>query len=172
MTQHDAVVLSPVFSGKSIQGEQQAEASAGFEPMDNDDVDAYVDRMPDDVIACRERGRHLMPPIRQAGIRFTDVTDDGLFVRVLQCTCCGLAYRVEYWEAYRVGRETRYRPVAAHLEYRDGPNGERYLGPAGYGRMSSKQVKESVASKALAGVTMARIRKDIRDAQRKERERA
>ncbi|WP_139324236.1 MULTISPECIES: hypothetical protein [unclassified Pseudonocardia] len=80
----------------SIQGEQQAEA--GYVRASDADVDLYVDRVSDEVLACRERGRHLFPTIREAGIHFTGVDDDGLLLRRLTCTCCTLAVRVEKWE--------------------------------------------------------------------------
>jgi hypothetical protein len=66
--------------------------------MDLAEVDTYVDGVSDEVLACRERGRHIFPTIRQAGMVFVDVTDEGLLVRPLLCTCCRLARRVELWD--------------------------------------------------------------------------
>jgi hypothetical protein len=142
----------------SIQGEQQAEA--GYVRASDADVDLYVDRVSDEVLACRERGRHLFPTIREAGIHFTGVDDDGLLLRRLICTCCSLAVRVEKWEgARRRGQRTRFHRVASHLEYRTGSEGQTYLAPSGRGHMTPRQIGDSVASKALAGQTIASLRK-------------
>lgn len=143
---------------QSIQGEQQVET--GWNRASDADVDQYVDRVTDEVLACRERGRHLFPTIRQAGIHFTGVDDDGLLLRRLTCTCCELAVKVEKWEGYRgAGRRTRFRRVASHLEYRTGADGQTYLAPSGRGHMTPRQIGDSVASKALAGQTLTAVRK-------------
>jgi hypothetical protein len=115
----------------SIQGEQQQEN--GRVRASQADVDRYVDRVSDEVLACRERGRHLFPAIREAGIEFTDVDDDGLFVRRLRCTCCELAVKVEKWEGVKRGRNVRFQRVAY-----------------------------SVASKALQGQSLAALRKTLK----------
>jgi hypothetical protein len=144
-------------AARSIQGEQQEDA--GYIRASDEDVDLYVDRVSDEVLACRERGRHLFPTIRQAGIHFTEVDDEGLFLRRLVCTCCDLAVRVERWEGVRRRGQTRFHRVASTLEYRNGPNGEIYLAPSGRGHMTPRQIGDSVASKALAGQTLASLRK-------------
>ncbi|WP_145984185.1 MULTISPECIES: hypothetical protein [unclassified Pseudonocardia] len=142
----------------SIQGEQQAEA--GWTRASDSDVDLYVDRVSDEVLACRERGRHLFPTIREAGIHFTGVDDDGLLLRRLTCTCCTLAVRVEKWEGVRRrGQRTRFQRVASNLEYRTGAEGQTYLAPTGRGHMTPRQIGDSVASKALAGQSVAALRK-------------
>jgi hypothetical protein len=141
----------------SIQGEQQQET--GWVRASDDDVDQYVDRVSDEVLACRERGRHLFPTIRASGMQFTDVDSAGLFVRRLTCTCCGLAVRVEKWEGVGRGRKIRFRRVAAHVEYQSGPEGETYLAPSGRGRMTPRQIADSVASKALQGQSLTELRK-------------
>jgi hypothetical protein len=145
----------------SIQGERERDTSAPV-LMDLAEVDQYVDNSSDDVLACRERGRHIFPSIRQAGITFIDVTDDGLLVRQLLCTCCQLAQRIELWETTGRGRSTRYVPVSASINYLRGPNGERYLGPQGHGRMTPKMVRNSLASLALHGQSAATIRKEAK----------
>ena len=153
MTEENVAVLP-----QSIQGEQQAET--GWNRASDSDVDQYVDRVSDEVLACRERGRHLFPTIRQAGINFTGVDDDGLLLRRLTCTCCQLAVKVEKWEGFRgAGRRTRFRRVASNLEYRTGPDGQTYLAPAGRGHMTPRQIGDSVASKALSGQTLAALRR-------------
>ena len=146
----------------SIQGEQ-GDAAGGWFQMDQDDVDAYVDRSSDGVLICRERGRHWWPTIREAGIVFSDVDESsGLFIRRLECKSCNLAVRKEWWEAVRRGKATRYYPVTSSLEYREGPEGERYLGPQGRGHMTARQVRESLASTVLAGQSPAAMRKAIK----------
>jgi hypothetical protein len=142
---------------KSIQGEQEHET--GWQRASEQDVDLYVDRVSDEVLACRERGRHLFPTIRQAGIHFTAVDNDGLLVRRLSCTCCELAVKVEKWEGNRRGRRTRFQRVSSHLEYRTGRDGQTYLAPTGRGHMTPRQIGDSVASKALSGQSLAALRK-------------
>ena len=146
----------------SIQGEQQEDAVGGWYAMDQDDVDAYVDRSSDGVLICRERGRHWWPTIREAGIVFSDVDDStGLFIRRLECKSCKLAVRKEWWEAVRRGRSSRFYPVSASIEYHEGPEGERYLAPQGRGHMTARQVRESLASAALTGQSPAAMRRAI-----------
>lgn len=141
----------------SIQGEQQRDAARVR--ASDEDVDAYVDRVSDEVLACRERGRHLFPTIRQAGIHFSDVDGDGLFIRRLVCTCCRLAVKVEKWEGVRRGRRVRFARAGSHLEYRTGEDGQSYLAPSGRGHMTPRQIADSVASKALSGQSLAALRK-------------
>ena len=130
--------------------------------MDLAEVDNYVDGVSDDVLACRERGRHIFPSIREAGMAFVDVTEEGLLVRPLLCTCCRLARRVELWDTVGRGRATRYVPVSASIEYLRGPNGQRYLGPQGRGRMTPKMIRNSLASRVLGGQSPAAIRKQAK----------
>lgn len=146
-----------VTSLRSIQGEQQQESS--WIRASVEDVDDYVDRVSDEVLACRERGRHLFPTIRAAGMQFTDVDNTGLFVRRLTCTCCRLAVRVEKWEALGRGRNLRFQRVTSHVEYQTGTDGQSYLAPSGRGRMTPRQIADSVASKALQGQSLAALRK-------------
>lgn len=154
---------------KSIQGEQHEES--GWVRASDEDVDLYVDRVSDEVLTCRERGRHLFPTIRQAGIHFTGVDDDGLLLRRLTCTCCELAVKVEKWEGFRgAGRRTRFRRVASNLEYRTGPDGQTYLAPTGRGHMTPRQIGDSVASKALAGNTLTALRKEATRAAKAEKD--
>ncbi|GAA4885611.1 hypothetical protein ACFQ34_30020 [Pseudonocardia benzenivorans] len=145
-------------SALSIQGEQQQQET-GYVKASEEDVDLYVDRVSDEVLACRERGRHLFPTIRQAGIHFTDVDRDGLFIRRLTCTCCELAVKVEKWEGVRQRGRTRFARVASNLEYRTGSDGQVYLAPSGRGHMTPRQIGDSVASKALAGQSITALRK-------------
>lgn len=154
----DNVTKLPV--GLSIQGEQQKDM--GWVRASDEDVDLYVDRVTDEVLACRERGRHLFPSIRQAGIHFAGVDETGLLIRRLSCTSCGLAIKVEKWEGARRGGRTRFARVASHLEYQTGRDGETYLAPSGRGRMTTRQIGDSVASKALEGQSLTALRKAAR----------
>jgi hypothetical protein len=115
----------------SVQGEQQPDTA--WVRATDEDVDLYVDAVSDEVLACRERGRHLFPTIGQAGIQFTEVDNDGLFIRRVACTCCHLAERVEKWQGIARGRRTRFERVASHLDYRTGADGQTYLAPSGRG---------------------------------------
>lgn len=163
--------LNDPFQGLSIQGEKESRQIA-MVFMEDDDVDAYVNSVSDAVIACRERGRHLFPPMRTTGLVFTEVTDDGLFVRRLECMCCHLVDRVEFWETRGSGKNRRYVPVAARPDYKRGPNGERYLAKSGNGRMTAKMVRSAIASQILQGTTPSTLMKQIKeqDAKRREQE--
>jgi hypothetical protein len=144
----------------SIQGERERKTT-WTEPASEGDVDRYVDSASDEVLACRERGRHLFPAIRQIGMVFTEVDNDGLFVRRLTCVCCRLAIRVEKWDGARHGSRVRFQRVTAHVQYQTGSNGERYLSAAGSGRITPRQVADSVASKVLQGQSLASLRKAL-----------
>ena len=141
----------------SIQGEQQHDRAVPN--ASDEDVDLYVDQVSDEVLACRERGRHLFPSIRQAGIHFSDVDSDGLFIRRVACTSCQLAVRAEKWEGTRQRGRTRFSRVASTLEYHTGREGQTYLAPSGRGRMTPRQIGDSIASKALQGQSLAALRK-------------
>ncbi|RCW41049.1 hypothetical protein DFQ14_109126 [Halopolyspora algeriensis] len=143
----------------SIQQEQQPETGSGRAPQE--DVDSYVDRVSEAILACRQRGRHLWPALRVHDQPFTAIDEHGLFVRRLVCTCCALAVRVERWEATGRGRRARLQLVATHLEYITGPGGETYLAPTGVGRMTPRQIADSVASKAMQGQSLAALRKTL-----------
>jgi hypothetical protein len=145
-------------AGYSIQGESQARDVAGARASE-EDVDLYVDSVPDGVLECRERGRHLFPAIRQAGIYFSGVDESGLFIRRVMCQTCGLAVRVEKWEGSRQRGRTRFQRVEAQLQYQTGRDGESYLAPRGRGRMTTRQIGDSLASKAFAGQSLAAIRR-------------
>ena len=81
------------------------------------------------------------------------------YVLCLTCTCCQLAVKVEKWEGARRGRRTRFQRVSSTLEYRTGVDGQTYLAPSGRGHMTPRQIGDSVASKALAGQSLASLRK-------------
>lgn len=143
----------------SIQQEQQPTTGSGRAP--DEEVDSYVDRVSDDVLACRQRGRHLWPAMRVHDQPFTAIDENGLFVRRLTCTCCGLAVRAERWEGMKRGRRARFQLISSHLEYVTGSDGQTYLAPSGGGRMTPRQIADSVASKAMQGQSLAALRKSL-----------
>lgn len=142
---------------KSIQGfTQDAIDDAVF--MSDGDVDAYLREASDAILVCRERGRHLYPSTRDAGVRFTAITDEGLLVRQVWCTSCGLAERREFWETRGRGTSLRYFPVDSKTVYHQGAHGERYLAPTGQGRMTPKMVRGALVSQALSGQSLASVK--------------
>ncbi len=109
-----------------------------------------------------DRGRHPFPPDKPGTpLVFTAVDRDDLFIRRVPCPSCRLADRVEKWEGVRRGGRTRFQRVAARLEYLIGPNGETYLAPSGHGRMTPRQVADSVATMAMQGQSLVALRKAL-----------
>lgn len=154
----------------SIQGELLGKDPTRW-TMEQSDVDAYVDRQSPEVLTCRERGRHtyqLMVHANPEDLHFTDVDDDGLFIRKVKCEVCTLAYRRETWRAVELGRGRAYwEPVSAGTSYEIGPNGESYLAPSGQGSMTTKQVRRSIATQKMAGVSPTKVRRRIERANKK-----
>ncbi len=143
----------------SIQQEQQATTGSGRAA--EVDVDSYVDRVSQQVLTCRQRGRHLWPAMRVQDQPFTAIDGDGLFIRRLTCTCCELAVRVEKWAGSKRGRRARFELVESRLEYLTGSEGETYRAPSGSGRMTPRQIADSVASKAMQGQSLVALRKSL-----------
>lgn len=137
----------------SIVGEQQAQPTE----MDQGDVDQYVSNATDAIVQCRESG-HRFNSVRN-GVVFTGVDGDGMLIRELPCTQCECVKRVEHWMPYKQGRQTRYRCEHRTLVYGTGPNGERYIAPAGHGRMTRQQIRDSLMTNALNSFTLSEIRK-------------
>lgn len=161
--------VTPLPLPASIQGEQQAQRRTP-QAMEQGAVDEYVAKMDDAVVACRERGRHLFPPVRTAGITFVGyLQDEGLYVQEEDCECCGpLAYQRTLWEARGKGTAVRFVPIVSNTLYRkivrDGQV-VSYLAPAGQGRMYRRQVREAVATQALRGTPLRQVRKQAIEAQ-------
>lgn len=151
--------LAGVMHLPSVQGEQQP--AGGWERATQDDVDTYVDRVSDEVLECRQNGRHRWPALRVQDQPFHSLDETGLFVRRVLCQCCELAVRVEKWEASGRGRRARLERVSSHVEYLTGSSGETYLAPSGRGRMTPRQVADSVASKAVQQQSLAALRKKL-----------
>ena len=155
----------------SIQGEHLREVGLNSGPvkMDDEDVAEYLEGVGPEVVDCRERGRHDIPTTNEVDVVFTGVTSDGLFIRKLKCKSCGLAQRIELWEGRRVRRGrrmvTQFGLVSSRPDYSlRGPNGERYLAPAGWGRMSAKQVRNAVVSKRMGDADLTALRKQLQQA--------
>lgn len=164
----------PTFSDlPSIQGEQQeAEQLDLF--MSQEEVDRYVDTVDDRILDCRERARHLYPTVKQSGLRFVGVDEEtGLMIRRVMCPHCELAERIEYWDVQHKGsRVTRCQFVSAitvyHTERRPDGSIRKYTAPPGRGRMTSKRVRNAVATGLLGGANYRAVLKDARDAERRQ----
>lgn len=162
----------PEFSDKSsskfrsIQGEQQHQQQLDLF-MPQEDVDTYVRESDDKVVECRERGRHPFETIRSSQMRFEGETEEGFLVRRQVCPCCGLAVRVEHWDVrHHRGRVTRCELVMARTEYRterlkDGTV-RRYVAPAGRGRIRPRQIRNTVGTMALSGMSYTELIREVR----------
>lgn len=136
--------------------------------MPQDDVDEYVYSASYEVVECRME-RHNFRAARRNGPIFTGVTEDGLLIWRMRCGGCGLVQRIELWGPKTVRGKTRWEPVATYVDYSlRGANGERYLAPAGHGRMAPRQVREAVVTKALAGKSVRTVRKMAKEAAMRE----
>lgn len=144
----------------SIQGTQQ-QVDARGQVASPDDVDLYVDGASDEIVECRERGRHPFPTIRSTGLTFNDMEGE-LFVRHVVCPCCGCAVRRELWEWVGRGKYGRMVFVSASVSYRKNTRGETYPVPPGRGRVTSRAVKDSLATRAMQGQSVAALRKALR----------
>lgn len=121
---------------------------------DQSTVDAFVAGSSDEVLECRTRGHRW--PFRRTRDGFTGFDDGtGLLINREKCRCCGLVYRVEYWEAIRVSRgHHRYVRVDVKPEYDDG-----YLAPAGQGYMTRRQIDEALMTASIGTKPLAAIKK-------------
>jgi hypothetical protein len=168
-------------AGLSIQGERTARRAAAVWATDDEAAD-YARHQPDEVIACREAGRHVYPATRQslaAGPPFTDITPEGFYVRELPCDRCrhvnadgtpGLPriVRREVWDVKHTrGRITSAQLVSAVPVVVD-PD---YLNPKGQGRIKPRQVRAAIVGEHLKGQKITNLRREIL-AVRDERERA
>ena len=164
---------------RSIQGEAEARRAERQGPplADLDTVDSYVKSTDDYILECRERGRHQFPAVRRARMKFTDVTPEGLLVRVLLCESCQLVQRVEFWHPIERPRQPlRWELVTHRLSYLEekdekGNVTRRYLSPAGSGRMTPSMLRDAVATAMLQGRTAKQLRQEV-IRQRREREAA
>lgn len=148
---------------RSIQGEQELvkAATSTYREMKVDEVDDYVRKASDGVVACRERGRHLYESTRHGGVMFTEVDDDGYLIRRLRCTCCELVDRIERWRTVREHGQLRYRFEDSRPHYRTDTD-ERYLAPSGNGHIRPRTVREALVTEALSGMSVAEVKKIAR----------
>ncbi|HEY5880084.1 MAG TPA: hypothetical protein VIU11_14335 [Nakamurella sp.] len=170
------------FAGLSVQGEQQARRGQTLYATDND-VALRAQSEEDGVVACRERGRHEFPSTRASvtdGPPFTDITDEGFYVRRIPCPCCrhvdedgtpGLprVVRVETWDLkHRRGKilPNGAQIVSSRTVYVD----RSYLADKGTGRTKPRQWRNAAMGPMFAGQSIVEVKRAILDA-RDERER-
>ena len=152
--------MSPQLSivGETILKQAQDEALTLW--ASPSDTDKYVDDAETNVLICREKNRHDFPTLtelRGTPLDFIGVNVLGLFVRApIDCRCCGEAYQEQLWEKVGKGKAARMHYVAAHTRYYPGG---KYLLKPGHGRMTSKMIKESLATTATAGVSSAQLKR-------------
>lgn len=159
-----AATVSPI---RSIQGERDLvkAATSAYREMKVDEVDDYVRKASDGVVACRERGRHLYEATRRrgggtarGGEIFTEEDSDGYLIRRLRCVCCKLVDRIERWETRREHGQLRYRFVDSRPHYRTDTK-EQYLAPSGCGHIRPRTVRESLVTDALSGMSVTEVKK-------------
>lgn len=152
----------------SVQGEQQAAVQANLWATEAE-VQAYIEKVSDEVLECRERGRHLFPGIRR-GMTFNAVDQaTGLMVRRVGCVVCqypeghvlaGMprVVRVELWDVrHNRGVVTRCTLSKAYTAYRD----PSYLGQKGKGRMKPKQIRNELGTQMFKGQRFVALRKEV-----------
>jgi hypothetical protein len=124
-----------------------------------DTVLDYVTSASDEVLECRVRGHRW--PFAKKRNGFTGYSlSTNLFLNRERCKCCGLAYRLEYWEVTRVSKgHTKFERVAVELEYQNDENGNSYLLEPGHGYMGRKQIDEAVMTMSLSNVTVSELKK-------------
>ena len=159
--------MSNVSAPASIQGEQQEAIKVNLWASDAE-VQAYIDRTPDEVLECRERGRHLFPGIRR-GMIFSGVTSSGLMIRRVGCVVCqyqepsplaGMprVIRIETWDVrHHRGTITRCDLAGAYTAYRD----PSYLGKKGQGRIKPKQIRNELGTIMFKGQKFVALRKEV-----------
>ncbi len=145
---------------RSIQAEQ-LEHHDGPVRADADAVDEYVGKVSDRIRECRELG-HEWPS--SADVTFSAVTPEGLLLERVDCPRCGCAYRQREWEGVRVkGKGVRYRPVGpSKVQYQKNRDGETYPASPGMGRISRRQIAESVVSAKFTGKSLTTVRAEAK----------
>lgn len=152
---------------RSIQGELLDKDPKQWR-ADQADVDAYVDRQSDEVLKCRQRSRHEWPELKRDAVdNFDGVDDDGLFFRRLICEDCRLNVRFEMFEAKSRGGRVWFEYVGAKGPFPIvGPDGETYKAPSGIGTMTGRQVKNSLVTRSMQGVSLKDIRRQVKAKQK------
>lgn len=156
-------MTATVHNIKSIQGEQQdTDKGAGWVQATPQDVDSYVDKMVEGILACREGGHSFARLARSSSLVFTEVDNQGFFIRRLWCPSCECVEKVEKWESKGVGKRARFYKVGSHLAYHKHPQtGENYTLAPGMGHATRRQIAESIVHNLLGGVTPAQLRKKL-----------
>lgn len=160
-----ATARNNVVAIRSIQGEQQSKAERVVVWAEPDDVDQYVDDVPDDYLPCRLGGHDIPPMPRNASVSemFTELDANGEPIRRTVCRGCGKAERVEQWTL----RGGRLRPVSSYLwfpAYLLKPGEPPYTQKPGHGRMRRADIRESLASLCVKGMSEAQIKKQLKKA--------
>jgi hypothetical protein len=150
---------------RSIQAESLTHQD-GWLKADDDDVDAYVGKVSEEIRECRERG-HSWPS--SSTVTFSDVTPEGLLVERVDCARCGCAYRQREWQGVRQGRSgVRYRPVGpSKVQYQKNQDGEIYPAPSGMGHITRRQIAESVVTAKFTGKSLTEVRAEAKARGRK-----
>lgn len=151
--------MSPQLSivGEKVLAQAQREAlTLWASPAD---TDKYVDGAETDILICREKNRHDFPTqteLRGQPLDLIGVNAIGLFIRApIECRRCHEAFQEQLWE--KVGKRMHY--VSASTKYKPGG---KYLLKPGHGRMTSKMIKESLATSAMSGFTVAQLTKQAK----------
>lgn len=155
--------IHPMKSGapRSIQGEQDDRSRAVY-VMEMEDVDTYTSKANDEVLKCRIGG-HRWPFSRE--VAFSAYVG-GYFIRRMRCECCELAEKIEQWEERRISGQNRWVFVDSNLVYHRKLDGTAYTAPTGRGRMTRAQVRGSMMTSAMHGMTAAQVRKSLRQQQK------
>jgi len=148
--------------GEKILNQAQREAETLW--ASESDVDEYVDGVPDEWLVCREGNRHKFPTLAETRGKPIDFIDnrDGLLVAAPKpCERCGMAYREDLYEIVGRGKNARLHRVTGSTKYyaKLGPQGQRYQARPGHGRITSAMVRDSLATKAMGGMTPTEIKK-------------
>lgn len=157
---------------QSIQGEEALlrPVTSGFRQADDAAVERYVANARPEVLECRASGRHdYRSRLRNTARGVLDFTGYDEALRLFEiredCGCCGLAYRIRYYENQGTARRPDIKWVGnSATKYKTGPGGERYTLLSGHGRMSPGQVDGAMVNRALSGKTLAEIKKQAREA--------
>ena len=145
----------------SIQGERQQRAAIRW--AGEKTVERWVTEHSPGVVACRERNRHDPPTIAETGgLHFEGIDYLGFHLRRTRCKSCKLVDIVEQWDvAHRGNVITKAVRVGSTPDYSvRGPNGEKYLGPKGEGRMRPKDVRSAIGTGYLKGMSYRDLRKE------------
>lgn len=157
-----ATARDNVYHLPSIQGEALRERDARAVPASIGDVDNYVDSKSQGILNCRSAG-HIFPAQSKTQLKFTGYdTELKAFERRIGCVNgCGCIFKVELWQPRGSGKHRRWQMVGTKREEHTNADGETYAMKPGLGRAYRKDVKESMATVALSGVSPAQILKEL-----------